>query len=211
MNIGDFTKPFSELFNAPTPKGIPDAPTFKAPDFKTPDPFKEPVGTYAAFTAPSAAQAAKDPGYQFTLGQGLGALLNSRAAGGMLNSGATGKALIDYGQAAGSTQYGNVYNRAVNDYNTNYKSQYTDPNNQALTDYLTNYKTQYADPYANAFQNAQSEFAPKLTAWQTTAPMIQSQNNTDYANAYNKWLSDYNMYTGQQNSAFDKFYKTLGS
>jgi hypothetical protein len=76
---------------------------------------------------------------------------------------------------------------------------------------MTNYKTQYLDPYNNAFQNAQSEFAPKLTAWQTTAPMIQSQNNTDYANAMSKWLSDYNMYTQQQDRAFNKFNTVLGS
>jgi hypothetical protein len=182
MNIGDFTKPFSEQFAAPTPKDIPNAPVFTAPSFKTPDPF----------TAPTQEQAQNDPGYKFTLGQGIGALLNSRAAGGMLNSGATGKALVDYGQAAGSTQYGNVYNRD-------------------LGNYMTNYKTQYLDPYNNAFQNAQSEFAPKLTAWQTTAPMIQSQNNTDYANAMSKWLSDYNMYTQQQDRAFNKFNTVLGS
>jgi hypothetical protein len=182
MNIGDFTSPFTEKFTAPDPKAIPDAPVFKAPDFKTPDPFK----------APTPEEAMNDPGYKFTLGQGIGALLNSRAAGGMLNSGATGKALVDYGQAAGSTQYGNVYNRD-------------------LGNYMTNYKTQYVDPYQNAYQNAQGEFAPKLTAWQTTAPMIQAQNNTDYANSFNKWLTDYNMFTGTQDRGFDKFLKVLGS
>jgi len=181
MNIGDFTKPFTEQFNAPERKDIPDAPVFKAPDFKTPNPF----------SAPSPEEAAKDPGYQFTLGQGLQSLLNSRAAGGKLNSGETGKALIDYGQAAGTTQYTNVYNRD-------------------LADYMTNYKTQYMDPYQNAYQNAQGEFAPKLTAWSVKAPLIQSQNNTDYQNAYNKWLEDYKMYTDNQNNAFDKFYKVLG-
>jgi hypothetical protein len=215
-NIGDFTKPFTEIFNAPTPEGIPDAPVFKAPDYTPPPAFSAPSYTPPpAFSAPTAEQAALDPGYQFTLGQGLGALLNSRAAGGMLNSGATGKALINYGQAAGATQYGNVYNRAADIYNTNVKTQYQDPYQQeftkAITDYNTNYKTQYLDPYQNAFQNAQSEFAPKLTAWQTRAPMIQSQNNQNYQDAYNKWLSDYNMFTNDQDRAFSKFNTVLGS
>lgn len=211
--IGDFTNPFTEPFNAPTPIATPDAPVFTAPTFGTPDPFKAPTwNAPAPFQAPTPDEAMKDPGYQFTLGQGLQALLNSRAAGGKLNSGETGKALIDYGQAAGSTQYGNVYNRNLNTYETNYQNAadaYKTQYGNALSDYLTNYKTQYQDPYANALQNAQAEFAPKLTEWQTTAPLIQQQNQQAYMNAYNKWLQDYNIYASQQDRAWNKFNSVL--
>jgi len=56
-----------------------------------------------------------DPGYQFRLQQGQSALENSRAAMGGLFSGATGKALSEYGQGFASNEYQNAYNRYNND------------------------------------------------------------------------------------------------
>lgn len=52
-----------------------------------------------------------DPSYTFTLDQGLKALQNSAAARGILNSGATAKAITQYGQGLASQQYGNYFNR----------------------------------------------------------------------------------------------------
>lgn len=52
-----------------------------------------------------------DPGYQFALDQGSQALQRSAAARGILNSGATAKALTDYGQGMASQQYGNYFQR----------------------------------------------------------------------------------------------------
>ncbi len=52
-----------------------------------------------------------DPGYQFRLKQGQGALESSAAARGGLNSGATMKALQRYGQDFASNEYQNAYNR----------------------------------------------------------------------------------------------------
>jgi len=72
-----------------------------------------------AFQAPTAATEQNDPGYQFRLQQGQQALENSAAARGGLLSGNTGEALTQYGQNYASNEYGNVYNRAMNDYNTN--------------------------------------------------------------------------------------------
>lgn len=54
-----------------------------------------------------------DPGYQFRLQQGAQAVNNSAAARGMLGSGATLKALQDYGQGQASQEYGNWWNRAA--------------------------------------------------------------------------------------------------
>jgi hypothetical protein len=48
------------------------------------------------------------PGYQFALNQGVQAVDRSQAAAGMLNSGATGKALTQYGQGLAG-QYGQQY------------------------------------------------------------------------------------------------------
>lgn len=57
---------------------------------------------YAGFTA--------TPGYQFRMDEGLGAVGNMAAANGMLNSGATMKALNDYAQGQASAEYSNHVN-----------------------------------------------------------------------------------------------------
>lgn len=57
------------------------------------------------------AQFRTDPGYQFAFDQGQKALTNSAAAHGILNSGATGKALTDYGQGQADQQYGAYFNK----------------------------------------------------------------------------------------------------
>lgn len=50
-------------------------------------------------------------GYNFQLGQGTQAINNSAAAKGLLNSGATMKALSDYGQNTASTYFNNYLNQ----------------------------------------------------------------------------------------------------
>lgn len=52
-----------------------------------------------------------DPSYQFRLQQGQNAIQSSAAAQGGLLSGATLKALQNYGQESASQEYGNAYNR----------------------------------------------------------------------------------------------------
>lgn len=52
-----------------------------------------------------------DPGYAFRLSEGQKALERSAAARGGLLSGAAGKALVNYGQQAGSQEYQNAFNR----------------------------------------------------------------------------------------------------
>lgn len=71
------------------------------------------------FQAPTNVTEQNDPGYQFRLQQGLDALQNSAAARGGLLSGNTARAINDYAQNDASNEYGNVYNRALTDYNTN--------------------------------------------------------------------------------------------
>lgn len=57
----------------------------------------------------------KDPGYDFRLNQGLDAVQGSRAARGSMLSGATLKALSDYGSDYASSEYGKAYDRFNND------------------------------------------------------------------------------------------------
>lgn len=52
-----------------------------------------------------------DPSYQFRLQQGQDSIQSGAAAQGGLLSGATQKALLNYGQEAASQEYGNAYNR----------------------------------------------------------------------------------------------------
>ena len=76
-------------------------------------------GQLPAFQAPTGANEQNDPGYQFRLQQGAGALENSAAAKGGVLGGNESTALEQYGQNYASNEYSNVYNRAMNNYNTN--------------------------------------------------------------------------------------------
>jgi hypothetical protein len=80
------------------------------------------------FTAPTAAQAAQTPGYQFQLQQGEQALQNSAAAQGGLLSGNTLAGMNQYAQGLASSNYQNVFNNALTQYQSAYN---TFQNNQA--------------------------------------------------------------------------------
>lgn len=72
------------------------------------------------FVAPTDVTEQNDPGYKFRLSEGLSALNNSAAAKGGLLSGGTLKAINNYAQNDASNEYGNVYNRALGEYQQNY-------------------------------------------------------------------------------------------
>jgi Ni/Co efflux regulator RcnB len=73
------------------------------------------------FNAPNSSTAWDDPGYQFRLKSGSDALQRSAAARGTLRTGGTLKDIMDYGQNFASQEYGNIYNRALQNYNTEYQ------------------------------------------------------------------------------------------
>lgn len=82
------------------------------------------------FQAPTAAQAAQTPGYQFQLQQGENALQNSAAARGGLLSGRTLGDMNTYAQGLASSNYQNTFNNALTQYQSAYN---TFQNNQANT------------------------------------------------------------------------------
>jgi hypothetical protein len=82
------------------------------------------------FTAPTAAQAAQDPGYQFALNQGENAVQAGASANGSLLTGGTLNAEQQFGQGLASTNYNNVYNRALQTYGTNYNTWSNNQTNQ---------------------------------------------------------------------------------
>jgi hypothetical protein len=84
---------------------------------------------YQSFQAPTGVNEQNDPGYAFRLSQGLGALQNSAAAGGNLFSGNAAVGLENYAQNYASNEYQNVYNRALQGYQTNAANYYTGQQN----------------------------------------------------------------------------------
>ncbi len=82
------------------------------------------------FEAPTGLTMQNDPGYQARLAMGTDAIQHSAAARGNILTGGTAKALDTYGQDYGSNEYGNVYNRALTDYQTQYNAYNNDQNNQ---------------------------------------------------------------------------------
>lgn len=73
----------------------------------------------ATFTAPTAAEAAATPGYQFTLDQGLKAAQNSASARGLGSSGAAIKGAESFASGLADATYGDTFNRALTTYATN--------------------------------------------------------------------------------------------
>ena len=81
------------------------------------------------FQAPTAAQAAATPGYQFQLKQGEDALQNSAAARGGLLSGGTLAGLNNYAQGIASENYQNTFSNALTQYQNAYQSFLNNQNN----------------------------------------------------------------------------------
>lgn len=72
------------------------------------------------FQAPTDVTEKNDPGYQFRLAEGQKALERSAAAKGGLLTGGTAADEGKYAQDYASNEYGNVYNRALGQYQQNY-------------------------------------------------------------------------------------------
>lgn len=82
------------------------------------------------FTAPTGLTEQNDPGFQARLKLGTDAIQKSAAARGNVVTGATAKALDQFSQDYASNEYGNVYNRALTDYTTNFNAYNTNQSNQ---------------------------------------------------------------------------------
>jgi hypothetical protein len=82
-----------------------DAPEFVAPQFRQ----------------PTFAEAQQEPGYQFWLEGGADALERSAAARGVHRTGGTLKDIAEYGQNFASQEYGNVFNRALQSFDREYR------------------------------------------------------------------------------------------
>jgi hypothetical protein len=84
---------------------VPNAPDFHAPKF----------------VPPTADGIFSDPGYQFRLKTGLGAMQNAAAAKGLLRTGMTFENLGDYGAQSASQEYSNIFGRALSSFDREYQ------------------------------------------------------------------------------------------
>jgi hypothetical protein len=88
------------------------------------------TGWNQTFQSPTDVTEQNDPGFKFRQQQAQQAYENSAAARGGLFSGGTAKGLSDYMGQSATSEYGNVYNRALQNYNTNYNTFTNDQTNQ---------------------------------------------------------------------------------
>lgn len=142
-------------------------PTYSPTQFDPGAAFK-----FKDFVSPSGQEVLDNPGFQFRMDQGRKALEASRAGRGILNSGATGKALTEYGQNFGSHEYGNVWNRAMDEWKANRENAFGMWNSQ-----YGQRKDKYGfDEDANRFGfNSQ-----------------QRQAELNFQDQYNRWLAEGN-------------------
>lgn len=184
-----------------TPPAIPQAPAFSFDPWNAPAPYQAPVfNAPAPFSAPSGQDVlAADPGYQFRVDQGTQALQQSAAAQGVLNTGGTLQDLINYGQAAGSQEYSNAYNRDLGTYQTNYQN--------ALGAFNTN--------ASNAYNAYNTNFQGGLNSWiaNENAAYNQYQENyqTQTQNPYMAQISQYLSQAQLQNQLFNQQFNTANA
>jgi hypothetical protein len=123
---------------SPAAPGAPGAPGAAAPSTDLGSLVNPDLGGFGSlmqpygqqFTAPTDLTEQNDPGYQARLALGTDALQRSAAARGGVLTGGTAKALDTYAQDYASNEYGNVYNRALNTFNSNYNQYNQNQTNQ---------------------------------------------------------------------------------
>lgn len=180
---------------------------FDAPDFQWDQTAPE-FQWGEQFNAPSYDAATSDPGYQFRLKEGERALANSKAAQGVSRTGGTLKDFLAFGQNAASQEYGNVYDRYAQGYNTRLgtaKTQYGAKMDKYQSDYSTargtydagyreksdewnNLYKQNKEKYDAEYASALAAFAPKFQEWLTNANATLTLTKQERDRAWQEWL-----------------------
>jgi hypothetical protein len=180
-NMGSGITPYNPLANYnPEPYNAP-AP-FTPPAYEGATPFARPEYTAAQpFTPLTVEEMNADPGYQFRMQQGQQALERSGAAKGVTNTGGNLRDILDYGQQAGSQEYGAAYGRKLNDYTTNEQNRFNT--------YQTN--------YANAMGAYNQNEANRAGAFDRNVGNAASAYGMNAENAYRQYTTN----TAGQNMA----------
>lgn len=134
------------------------------------------------FTAPTGLTEQNDPGYQARLQLGTDALQRSAAARGGVLTGGTARDLNQYAQDYASNEYGNVYNRALQNFDTNYNVYNQNQANQFnRLAALSGVGQQTAGQLGAMGQNASNAISSNLLG--TAGQMGQDYQNAGAANA----------------------------
>ena len=145
----------------------------------------------AAYT-PAAFNYQADPGYAFRFNEGMKGLNASAAARGGLISGNALKGATDYGQAAGSQEYQNAYNRYLTNNAQNLQAYNTNTANQQ---YLANLGQSSANNQANQIGNFGNSAAGNIIG----AGNASAAGTVGGANALTSGVGTYLNYNQNQN------------
>ena len=145
----------------------------------------------AAYT-PAAFNYQADPGYAFRFNEGMKGLNASAAARGGLISGNALKGATDYGQAAGSQEYQNAYNRYLANNAQTLQAYNTNTANQQ---YLANLGQSSANNQANSIGNFGNSAANNMIG----AGNAQAAGAVGGANAISSGVGTYLNYNQNQN------------
>lgn len=137
-------------------------PVFTPPSAPNIEPF-----VFNTFEAPSLEEAMNEPGYAFARDQGRKMLENSAAARGLLRSGGTLKDILEYGNQFAEQNYGNVFNRKRDIFNTNEGNRFQAAgfNRDSLFGaFDRNYRGAY-DAHRSQFDASKAGFDATLADW----------------------------------------------
>jgi hypothetical protein len=178
-------------------------PQFTPPQYQAgapinaPGPFSYAPFSYADFKAPTAADAAQNPGYQFALDQGRKALEGSAAAKGVLRTGGTLKDLFSWGNQFGERNYNDVFGRDLTTYGTNRANafgQWSANRDNAAGNFATNYGvTRDSFDRGETQRNNQNEWNYRA-ATDTFNPLFRG-SELKFSDLYNRWRDQLNSLT----------------
>ena len=149
------------------------------------------LASQAGYT-PAAFNYQADPGYAFRFGEGMKALNATAAARGGLISGNALRGATDYGQAAGSQEYQNAYNRYLANNAQTLQAYNTNTANQQ---YLANLGQSSANNQANQIGNFGNAAAGNIIG----AGNAQAAGTVGASNALTSGLGTYLNYNQNQN------------
>lgn len=176
--LGSLFTPFGQSYTAPTPVGLPNAPTLNLPGY-----VKPPAFSYEDFQMPDANAVYQDPSYALRRDEGQRGIESSAAASGRVRTGGTLNDILKYNQGFASSEYGDIVDRKF--------KQYEENRNNAVDNYRTNYATQYVDPYTFDVQAAKDQFAPQMAQYQNQSQATQRQNELNTQTSWDQFLQKY--------------------
>lgn len=191
---GQFTAPGANLGSLPS-WAQPYGGTFTAPSTSVGSlpSWAQPYGK--TYTLPTAEDAAKTPGYQFALSQGIQGIDRGAAARGNLQTGGTLKAEQAYGTGLADQTYQNTVANSLNAFGTNYGV-------------FSGDQSRASGAYQNAFGNALAGFNTNANTYYNNANLASSAYQNQFNNALNAYGTNFNVWNTVGNNQFNR-YNTL--